>query len=183
MNQFQFYMPTRVLFGSGQLDHLHEQQLPGKKALIITSNGHSAKKYGYLERVEKELSKAGVEYALFDEVRPNPTKENVMDGAAAVKENGCDFVVALGGGSVMDCAKCIALMAANPGDIWDYSLSKNGGKKNAEFDAIPIVAITTSAGTGREVDIVESSLTMKVRRKPAFSSLPCSRPSPSWTRD
>ncbi len=76
-----------------------------------------------------------------------------MDGARAVKENGCDFVVALGGGSVMDCAKCIALMVTNPGDIWDYSLSSQGGKKNAEFDAIPIVAITTSAGTGSEVDI------------------------------
>lgn len=144
---------TRVLFGSGQLDHLHEQQLPGKKALLIISNGQSAKKYGYLERVEKELAKVGVEYALFDQVRPNPIRENVMDGAKAVKANGCDFVVALGGGSVMDCAKCIALMATNPGDIWDYSLSKNGGKKNAEFDAIPIVAITTSAGTGSEVDI------------------------------
>ena len=76
-----------------------------------------------------------------------------MDGAKAARDNGCDFVVALGGGSVMDCAKCIALMAANPGDIWDYSLSKNGRKKTAEFDAIPVVAITTSAGTGSKVDI------------------------------
>lgn len=53
----------------------------------------------------------------------------------------------------MDCAKCIALMVTNPGDIWDYSLSKQGGKKTPEFDAAPIVAITTSAGTGSEVDI------------------------------
>lgn len=153
MNNFIFNMPTRVLFGAGQLNHLHEEKLPGKKALIITSNGQSTKRYGYLNRVEKELELAGAEHALFDEVRPNPTRENVMDGAKAVRDNGCDFVVALGGGSVMDCAKCIALMAANPGDIWDYSLSKNGGKKTAEFDAIPIVAITTSAGTGSEVDI------------------------------
>lgn len=152
MKDFVFNMPTRVLFGTGQLGHLHEQKLPGKKALIVTSNGQSTKKYGYLARTEKELELAGVEHALFDEVRPNPTRENVMDGAKAVKENGCDFVVALGGGSVMDCAKCIALMVTNPGDIWDYSLSSQGGKKNAEFDAIPIVAITTSAGTGSEVD-------------------------------
>lgn len=76
-----------------------------------------------------------------------------MDGAKAVKDNECDFVVALGGGSVMDCAKCVALMAANSGDIWDYSLSKTGGKKTPTQDAIPIVAITTSAGTGSEVDI------------------------------
>ena len=153
MNNFIFNMSTHVLFGAGQLNHLHEEQLPGKKALIATSNGQSVKKYGYLARVEKELELADVEHVLFDEIRPNPTKENVMDGAKAVKENGCDFVVALGGGSVMDCAKCIALMAANPGDLWDYSLSGCGGKKEAEFDAIPIVCITTSAGTGSEVDI------------------------------
>ena len=153
MNSFIFYIPTRILFGAGQLNHLHDEKLPGKKALIVTSNGQSVKKYGYLYRLEKELEQAGVSHALFDEVRPNPTRKNVMDGAKAVKGNGCDFVVALGGGSVMDCAKCIALMAANSGDIWDYSLSKTGGKKTPKQDAIPIVAITTSAGTGSEVDI------------------------------
>lgn len=153
MKDFIFYMPARVLFGAGQLNHLHEQKLPGKKALIVTSNGQSTKKYGYLARTQKELELAGVEHVLFDEIRPNPTRENVMDGAKTAKDNGCDFVVALGGGSVMDCAKCIALMVTNLGDIWDYSLSSQGGKKNPEFDAIPIVAITTSAGTGSEVDI------------------------------
>lgn len=153
MNNFIFNMPTRILFGSGQLNHLHEENLPGKKALIVTSNGHSAKKYGYLSRVQKELALAGVENILFDEVRPNPTRKNVMDGAKTAKDNDCDFVVALGGGSVLDCSKCIALMAANSGDIWDYSLSKAGGKKNAESSALPIVCITTSAGTGSEVDI------------------------------
>ena len=119
MNNFVFHMPTRVLFGAGQLNNLHKEKLPGKKALIIISNGQSTKKYGYLARVEKELALAGVEHVLFDEIRPNPTNHNVMDCAKVAKDNSCDFVVALGGGSVMDCAKCIALMAANPGDIWD----------------------------------------------------------------
>ncbi len=153
MSQFVFNNTTRVLFGAGQLKNLHEEQLPGKKALIATTNGTSVKKYGYLDALQKELDQAGVEYILFDEIRPNPTKENVMDGAAKAKDNNCDFVIALGGGSVMDCAKCIALMITNPGDIWDYSLSAAGGKKAAEFDAVPIVCITTSAGTGSEVDI------------------------------
>lgn len=94
MNNFIFNMPTRVLFGTGQLNHLHEEKLPGKKALIATSNGQSVKKYGYLSRVEKELELSGVEYVLFDEIRPNPTRKNVMDGAKAVRDNGCDFVVA-----------------------------------------------------------------------------------------
>lgn len=153
MYNFNFNMPVKVLFGPGRLADLHSETLPGKKALIVTSNGRSVKKYGYLENLEKELDAAGVGHALFDEVRPNPTRTNVMDGAKAVRVNKCDFVVALGGGSVMDCAKCIAIMAANSGDIWDYSLSVSGGKKTPEHPAIPIVCVTTSAGTGSEVDI------------------------------
>lgn len=152
MYYFDFDMPTKILFGSGKLNELHKKKLPGRKALIATSNGSSTKKYGYLERVEKELDQAGVDHLLFDEVRPNPTRDNVMDGAAMMRENDCDFIVALGGGSVMDCSKCIALMAANDGDLWDYSFSAKGGKKRAENDALPIVAITTSAGTGSEAD-------------------------------
>lgn len=153
MYNFNFYMPTKVLFGPGKLKELHEEVLPGKKALIATSNGQSTKKYGYLDSLKKELEQAGVAYILFDEIRPNPTDINVMDGAKAVKDNSCDFVIALGGGSVMDCVKCIALMAANTGNIWDYSLSAAGGKKTPENPAIPIVCITTSAGTASEVDI------------------------------
>lgn len=153
MYNFQFFMPTKVLFGAGQLGNLHLEQMPGKKALIVTSNGSSTKKYGYLEAVEKELDLAGVSHVLFDEVRPNPTNHNVMDGAAKARQNGCDFVVALGGGSVMDCAKCIGLMMVNEGDLWDYAFSQKGGKKDFVRPMAPLVAITTSAGTGSEVDM------------------------------
>lgn len=153
MYSFNFYMPAKVLFGAGRLSDFHSEKLPGKKALIVTSNGKSTKKYGCLARVEGELDKTGVDHVLFDQIRANPTRKNVMDGAAAVRENNCDFVLALGGGSVMDASKFIALMAANSGDIWDYSLSEKGGKKTPANRAIPIVCITTSAGTGSEVDI------------------------------
>ena len=146
-------MPTKVLFGAGQLGNLHLEQMPGKKALIVTSNGSSTKKYGYLEAVERELDLAGVGHVLFDEVRPNPTNHNVMDGAAKARQNGCDFVVALGGGSVMDCAKCIGLMMVNEGDLWDYAFSQKGGKREFVKPMAPLVAITTSAGTGSEVDM------------------------------
>ena len=165
MYNWTHYNPVKVLFGPGRLNDLHKETLPGKKALIVTSNGTSTKKYGYLARVEKELDMAGVAHALFDQIRPNPTDINVMDGAKTVKDNGCDFVVALGGGSVMDCSKCIALMAANPGDIWDYSLSKAGGKKTAPNPAIPIVCITTSAGTASEVDIASVITNDKTQEK------------------
>lgn len=153
MYNFQFFMPTKVLFGAGQLGNLHLEQMPGKKALIVTSNGSSTKKYGYLEAVERELDLAGVGHVLFDEVRPNPTNHNVMDGASKARQNGCDFVVALGGGSVMDCAKCIGLMMVNEGDLWDYAFSQKGGKKDFVRPMAPLVAITTSAGTGSEVDM------------------------------
>ena len=153
MYNFQFFMPTKVLFGAGQLGNLHLEQMPGKKALIVTSNGSSTKKYGYLEAVERELDLAGVGHVLFDEVRPNPTNHNVMDGAAKARENGCDFVVTLGGGSVMDCSKCIGLMMVNEGDLWDYAFSQKGGKREFVKPMAPLVAITTSAGTGSEVDM------------------------------
>lgn len=105
MYNFEFYIPTRVLFGPGQLKNLHAYPMPGKKALIVTSNGSSTKKHGYLAALESELDQAGVGHVLFDEVRANPSNVNVMDGARKAKAEGCDMVVALGGGSVMDASK------------------------------------------------------------------------------
>lgn len=153
MYNFQFYMPAKVLFGAGQLKNLHSEQMPGRKALIVTSNGQSTKKYGYLAAVKQELDRAGIGHILFDGIRPNPTRDNVMDAARKARENGCDFVVALGGGSVMDAGKCIALMMVNDGDLWDYAFSAKGGHKPFVHPGVPIVAITTSAGTGSEVDM------------------------------
>ena len=96
MKQFMFDRPTNVLFGVGQLSHLHEQNLPGKKALIITSNGSSTKKYGYLDRVINELKTAGIDYAVFDQIRPNPTRQNVTDGAAMAKKRSLRLCNCLG---------------------------------------------------------------------------------------
>lgn len=152
MYYFDFYMPAKVLFGAGKLQSLHNEKLPGKKALIVTTNGQSVKKYGYLASLKKELDLAGVGYELYDKVRPNPTSDQVMEAAALGKKTHCDFVVALGGGSAMDATKCIAVMMTNPGTMWDYSPSALGGKKQPPYAAAPIVCITTSAGTGSEVD-------------------------------
>lgn len=178
MYNFVFDIPTRILFGAGQLNNLHKEKLPGQKALVAVSNGQSTKKYGYLQRLEGQLKKAGIEYVLFDKVRPNPTAQNVMDGAKLAKENGCDFVISLGGGSVMDCGKCIALMMKNDGDLWDYSLSRQGGKKIPRNAAVPNICITTSAGTGSEVnaaaiisrdDLEEKTLFLRPSMYPSIS--------------
>ena len=152
MKNFQFYMPTRILFGSGELNNLHKQALPGTKALLVISNGKSTKANGYLARTEKQLNMAGASSVLFDKVEANPLKSTVMAGAAMAKENECDFVIALGGGSCIDASKAIAFMATNPGDYWDYIHGGTGKGKPVQNKPLPIVAITTTAGTGSEAD-------------------------------
>ena len=149
---FHMYIPTRILFGVGMLNRLHEQQLPGKKALIVISNGKSTRANGYLSRTEEELHNAGVETAVFDKIQPNPLKETVEEGGRYARENGCDFIVALGGGSVMDSSKAIATVATNDGDLWDYAFGKTGKAMPIKNKPLPIIAITTTAGTGSEVD-------------------------------
>lgn len=149
---FNYYIPTKLLFGKGQLSNLHSQKLPGKKALIVISSGKSIRVNGYLDKVEKELSLSGISYAVFDKILPNPIKAHVMEGAAFAKAEECDFVIGLGGGSSIDSAKAIAVMAANEGDYWDYIFGGSGKGKPVPNDPLPIVAITTTAGTGTEVD-------------------------------
>lgn len=149
---FNMYVPTRVLFGVGELNKLHEQKLPGKKAMIVISNGKSTRANGYLARAEKQLKLAGVESAVFDKVEANPLKSTVMAGGAFARENSCDFIVALGGGSCMDASKAIAIMAANDGDYWDYVFGGTGKGKAIEHKPLPVVTITTTAGTGSETD-------------------------------
>lgn len=149
---FQMYVPTRILFGCGMLNNLHKQQMPGKKALIVISNGKSTKENGSLDRTEEQLEKAGVEYVVFDGIMANPLKSTIDEGAKAAIDNGCDFIVALGGGSVMDASKAIATMATNDGDLWDYVFGGTGKGKLLKAAPLPIIAITTTAGTGSEVD-------------------------------
>lgn len=146
------FIPTRIMFGAGQLNNLHKQAMPGKKALIIISNGKSTRTNGYLVRTEQELSLAGVETAVFDGVMPNPTVENSHAGADAARAFGADFLVALGGGSVMDCSKAIALLATNDGDLWDYVPIGSGKGQPIQNKPHPIISITTTAGTGSETD-------------------------------
>lgn len=150
--RFNFFVPTRLLFGCGELENLHKQGLPGKHALIVTTNGKSVKVNGYLARLEKQLSLAGVEYHVFDKILPNPVLRHVMEGAEAARKNSCDFVIGLGGGSSIDAAKAIAIMAVNPGNYWDYVSGGSGKGLPIPNKPLPIVAVTTTAGTGTETD-------------------------------
>ena len=149
---FDFNNPTKILFGSGKLNELGSQPLPGKKALLLMSGGKSAKVSGAYDRTLEQLRKAGVEVMEFAKVMENPVKEMVMEGAAFAKENGCDFIVALGGGAVLDSAVAVAAMATNPGDLWDYVNGGTGKGQPLVNPGLPIVAITLTAGTGSEVN-------------------------------
>lgn len=149
---YSMYIPTRVLFGAGQLNTLHEQPMPGKKAMIVISNGKSTRVNGYLSRTQEQLEDAGVISVVFDKVQANPLKSTVMAGGLFAKENNCDFIVALGGGSCIDAAKAIAVMAKNDGDLWDYIGAGTGKGKAIVNKPLPIIAITTTAGTGSESD-------------------------------
>jgi len=151
--KFNYYMPTRIIFGAGELSKLaNTPYLPGKKALVVISSGNSMKKYGYLDRVRGYLKENGVQTVLFNKILPNPISEHVAEGAKIAKDNNCDFVIGLGGGSSIDSAKSIAIMAKNSGEYWDYVNGGSGKGKEVEKGALPIVAIPTTAGTGTETD-------------------------------
>ena len=149
---FRYYFPLTLVFGSGSLKKLGKQRLPGKKALIVITNGRSVKASGALDTVLDQLESAGVSHVVYNGVQPNPTLDNVMEGAAAGREAGCDFVVGLGGGSSIDAAKAIAVMLTNDGNYWDYQFSGTGGRQKMKRPPAPLVAIPTTAGTGTETD-------------------------------
>ncbi|GAP20261.1 iron-containing alcohol dehydrogenase [Leptolinea tardivitalis] len=149
---FTYHIPTRILFGAGTLNALETENLPGKKALIVISAGKSMRKNGYLDRVTSLLTKQGVSYVVFDKILPNPIKAHVMEAADLARKEGCDFIIGLGGGSSIDSAKSIAVMVKNPGDYWDYVGGGTGKGLPTTNGALPVVAITTTAGTGTEAD-------------------------------
>ncbi|MCM1532812.1 MAG: iron-containing alcohol dehydrogenase [Ruminococcus flavefaciens] len=146
------FAPTKVIFGQGQLNHLNAALHYGKKALLVISNGRAVRANGALKRCEDQLSQAGITWVIFDEIQANPIKSTVMHGAKIARIEQCDFVVALGGGSVMDAAKAISAMATNDGDLWDYMGGGTGKGEVLSNTPLPLVCITTTAGTGSEVD-------------------------------
>ena len=149
---FNFNNPTNLIFGSGKLNELGKQKMPGKNALLLISSGNSVKKYGTLARVEEQLGEAGVSYTVCANIHENPSKDVVMEAAAVARENQCDFIVALGGGAVLDSAVAVAAMATNPGDLWDYVCGGTGKAQPLVNPALPIVTIATSSGTGSEIN-------------------------------
>ena len=142
----QFFMPTRVLFGPGKLNVVGEEvaQL-GKRALVVTGKT-AARKYGYTDRTIDLLKRSGVDAIVFDEIEANPTVNTVNMGGDVARREKCDVIIGLGGGSAMDSAKYIALIAAEEMDCWEIVEGRELTRP-----PLPMVAITMTAGTGSEV--------------------------------
>ncbi|MCD8391077.1 MAG: iron-containing alcohol dehydrogenase [Firmicutes bacterium] len=175
MIKFNFNNPTNIVFGSGALNELGKQVLPGKKAMLLTSNGKSTKANGYLDRTIEQLKAAGADYAVWSGIMENPLKDAIMEGAAFARDNGCDFIVALGGGAVLDSAVAISAMATNEGDLWDYVFGGTGGAKPLANKGLPIVTITTTSGTGSEINCWGVISNLETKEKIGFGD-PCLTP-------
>ncbi len=149
---FNLNSPTNLIFGSGSINTLGSHKMPGKKALLLMSAGKSAKISGAYDIVISQLKQADTEIFEFAGIMENPTKNIIMEAASFAKENGCDFIIALGGGAVLDSATAVSAMATNPGDLWDYVNGGTGKGQPLIHAGLPIVTIATSSGTGSEIN-------------------------------
>ncbi len=143
---YQFIMPGMSLMGAACLDNAVTNIVAHgfKKGLIVTDQ--ILVNIGLVDKVTDKLAAASIDFVVYPGTQPNPTVGNVEAGLKLLKENNCDFVVSLGGGSPHDCAKGIALVAVNGGSIKDYE----GVNKSAK-PQLPLIAINTTAGTASEM--------------------------------
>ncbi|CQR24959.1 alcohol dehydrogenase [Streptococcus varani] len=143
-----FYVPSTNLIGRGVINEIgsHVKELGYKKALLVTD--HFIASSDILPKVTGPLEQAGIEYVVFEDVDPNPSCKNVYDGLAVLKENDCDFIVSVGGGSPQDAASCISVMATN-----DMTPQELEGLHKSVNKGLPVVAINTTAGTSAEITI------------------------------
>jgi alcohol dehydrogenase len=169
LSPFDFQPLGRVIFGAGSLSQLGEAARPlGRRALLVTDPG--LEHVGHPQRAADELRKVGVDVIVFDGVKENPTEHEVRNGVAAAKEHRTDLIVAVGGGSAMDCAKGINFLLTNGGRMADYR-----GHDKATKPMLPSVGVPTTAGTGSEAQsyalITDPSSHMKMAcgdKKAAF---------------
>jgi alcohol dehydrogenase class IV len=146
MMQAKSFLVPPLIFGSGAVEKLGEEakKLGVSKVLIVTDKVMT--KLPTFEIIQRVLSANNIRFAVFDGAATEPTLEIVRDGLQAYKDNACDFLMALGGGSSIDAAKAIAVMTTNPGSIEDYM-----GAGKIKKAGAPLVAVPTTAGTGSEV--------------------------------
>ena len=150
--KFEFHNPTHLIFGAGTLSQLGEVvSKHGKKALIVTGGG-SVKRSGIFDKAVSSLNAAGVAYAECDGVEPNPRITTVRRGAKIASDEGCDVIIALGGGSTMDASKVMAAAFYYDGDPWDM-IYHGQPDPHIPTRALPIITVPTLAATGSEMNM------------------------------
>jgi alcohol dehydrogenase class IV len=148
MKPFNYFQPTEIRFGRGRFAELGTVASRfGRRALLVSVREEPCF-HGLFSRAKAHLVKAGLAVSRFDGVVPNPTTEVVARGARAARAFKADVVVAVGGGSTMDTAKAIAVEATHPGGAWDYLFFRD---KQPTAKTLPVVAVTTTSGTGSHV--------------------------------
>jgi 1,3-propanediol dehydrogenase/alcohol dehydrogenase len=146
MKDYRYLMPTEVFFGPGLVSRVGQEAARlGRNALLVTGK-QSAKRSGALDRVIESLKGAGLSVWIFNQVEENPSDKTVARGGELAREEGCDLVVALGGGSPMDAAKGVAILASLGGGLENYY-----GAGTVTEPVLPVLALPTTAGTGSEV--------------------------------
>lgn len=174
MKCFDTYFPTKLIFGEGTIQRLGETaRIYGTKALIVTT-GDDMEKFGILKQAVSALEQAGVLYEIFSEIEPNPKDYNVDHGVSVYQKTGCQMTIGLGGGSAMDAAKAIAMIARNGGVVMDYM---PGHSRAAEqlTETAPCICVTTTAGTGSEATYFSVITNTTTHEKPGLGC-PCMMP-------
>jgi alcohol dehydrogenase len=161
MKPFNYFQPTEIRFGRGRLRQLGKAAARfGQRALLVTVP--ATELFGpIIAKAKASLESAGLAVAHFDGVVPNPTTDSITAGAALAREHRADVIVGLGGGSSMDTAKAIAVEAAHEGTCWDYLF----GKAEPTDKTLPVIAVTTTSGTGSHVTQVAVATNTQLRAK------------------
>ncbi len=149
MERFTYTYPTKVYFGQGAAaEHLPAELERFGKTVMLAYGGGSIRKNGIYDEMKDLLTRAGKEIVEFSGIMPNPTYAKALEGAALARERGVDFILAVGGGSVIDCCKVISAQAHLGEDIWELEYLKN----DLPPQGIPMGAVVTASGTGAEVN-------------------------------
>jgi alcohol dehydrogenase len=161
---FEFHLPTKIYFGYNKINELNNIPFKIKRAFIVTDKG--VLNSGLIENVTNILENNHISYVIYDEVEPDPSVDTVDKAAHVFQQEECDALIAIGGGSPIDTAKGVRVIAGNGGSIRDYA----GVNLIEQLSNIPLIAIPTTSGTGSEVTIFAVFSDWKENRKVTVTS-------------
>ncbi len=168
IKDFTYYVPVKLVFGEGAIEKAGEESaVYGKKAMIVTT-GNLFKEIGLVDRLQGILKRGGVDSIHYADVNPNPLNTQIDAGAALAKKQGVDMVIGLGGGSAIDASKGIAIVLGHDRPIWDFCTGDDA--QEITDKTYPIIAISTTAGTGSEGTQWSVITNEQARMKPGIGS-------------